>query len=155
MSIPREPSRPLLLPQNRRLRHLQGVYLRNLSFERSRVRTADDGDLSTGSASKPDSRDGHAPAHALLHHAASSESLRERPAGARRRSTNLANKSPVTRQRHLELAIESRAADVFFSLHVAGVADPVYISEVGTRSIVRRLLFVCSCCRTVCRRTGC
>lgn len=137
MSIPREPSRPLLLPQNRRLRHLQGIYLRNLNFERPRVKTTDDGDLNKGSTNKLDT---HTNGH-TLHHAASSESLRERPAGARRRSTNLANKSPISRQRHLELAIESRAADVFFSLHVDGVEDPVYISEVGTRSIVRGLFF--------------
>ncbi|KAI1840678.1 hypothetical protein JX265_006111 [Neoarthrinium moseri] len=130
MSIGTESTRPLLLPQNRRIRHLQGVYLRNLSFVRPRGKAADDLGLGKGSPNKLQSLK-NVP---QLHHAASSESLRERPAKARRRSTNLANKSPITRQKHLELAVEGRAAQVFFSLHVGGADDPVYISEVAERS---------------------
>ncbi|KAK6850059.1 hypothetical protein PG995_013892 [Apiospora arundinis] len=130
MSFSRESTRPLLTPQNRRLRHLHGIYLRNLTFERHHLKTTDDADLSRGSPSKLDVfKD--AP---QLHHSASSDTLSHRPPKPRRRSTNLANKSPVTRQKQLELAIESRAADVFFSLHVQGVDNPVYISEVGMRS---------------------
>jgi hypothetical protein len=132
MPLSTESSRPLLLPQNRRLRHLQGIYLRNLNFVRPNGRASDDSNLGKGSPQKLQTLK-NSP---QLQHAASSESLRQRPTNSRRRSTNLANKSPVTRQKYLELAVESRAADVFFSLHVDGVDDPIYISEVGERSTV-------------------
>ncbi|KAJ2985786.1 hypothetical protein NUW58_g5350 [Xylaria curta] len=69
-----------------------------------------------------------------IHHARSSESLRPR-ANARRRSTTLANATPVTRHKQLEYTVDSRAADVFFSLHCDGAEDPIYISEVGQRSM--------------------
>jgi UV radiation resistance-associated gene protein len=132
MSLLTESTRPLLLPQNRRLRHLQGIFLRNLSFVRPTGKTADDLSLGKGSPTKlqvlQDSPQ--------LHHAASSESLRDRPAKIRRRSTNLANKSLMTRQKALEAAIDRRAADTFFSIHVEGVVDPVYVSEVAERSTV-------------------
>lgn len=130
MSLSTESTRPLLLPQNRRLRHLQGIYLRNLSFIRPHGKTTDDLNLGKGSTTKLQALK----TSPQLHHAASSETLRDRPTKIRRRSTNLANKSPVIRQKALEVAIERRAADVFFSLHVEGVEDPVYISEVEERS---------------------
>ncbi|KAK9779734.1 putative UV radiation resistance protein and autophagy-related subunit 14-domain-containing protein [Seiridium cardinale] len=130
MSLSTESTRPLLLPQNRRLRHVQGIYLRNLSFVRPIGKTADDLDLGKGSPTKLQALK----SSPQLHHAASSESLRDRPTKIRRRSTNLANKSPLTRQKALEGAIERKAADVFFSLHVEGIEDPVYISEVAERS---------------------
>lgn len=41
----------------------------------------------------------------------------------------------MIRQRQLEDTVESRAADVFFSLHCDGEEDPIYISEVGERAI--------------------
>jgi len=132
MSLSTESTRPLLLPQNRRLRHLQGVYLRNLSFVRPTGKTADDLHLGKGSPTKLQAlKSNH-----QLHHAASSESLRDRPTQVRRRSTNLATKSPMTRQKALETAIEGKAADVFFSLHVEDVEEPVYVSEVAERSTV-------------------
>lgn len=132
MSLSTESTRPLLLPQNRRLRHLQGIYLRNLSFVRPNGKTTDDLNLGMGSSNKLQAlKEGP-----QLHHAASSESLRNRPAKIRRRSTNLANKSPMTRQKALETAIGRRAADVFFSMHVEGIKEPVYISEVSERSTV-------------------
>ncbi|ORY57810.1 UV radiation resistance protein and autophagy-related subunit 14-domain-containing protein [Pseudomassariella vexata] len=131
MSLSTESTRPLLLPQNRRLRHVQGIYLRNLSFARAQGKTTDDLELNKDSSGKLDEikRTAH------LHHAASTESLRQRPGKARRRSTTFASKSPITRQKQLELAVESRAADVFFSLHVADEDEPVYISEAGERSM--------------------
>lgn len=133
MSLSTESSRPLLLPQNRRLRHLHGIYMRNLSFLPQNGRATDDSNLGKGSPTKLQAlRNGP-----QLRHVASTESLPERPSNARRRSTNLANKSPLTRQKALELAIDSRASDVFFSLHVEGINDPVYISEVEERSTVR------------------
>ncbi|KAH8198909.1 hypothetical protein TruAng_006917 [Truncatella angustata] len=130
MSLSAESTRPLLLPQNRRLRHLQGIYLRNLSFFRPTGKTADDLHLGKGSPTKLQALK----SSQQLHHAASSDSLRDRPAQVRRRSTNLASKSPMTRQKALETAIEGRAADVFLSLHVDGVQNPVYVSEVAERS---------------------
>ncbi|KAI1103646.1 UV radiation resistance protein and autophagy-related subunit 14-domain-containing protein [Jackrogersella minutella] len=123
-----------MLPQNRRLRHLQGIYLRNLSFTRPHGRAADDleADLS-----KPQAVHDGPPSPQLLHHARSSESLLPptRPKD-RRRSTTLAGVSPITRQKQLEYTVEGRAADVFFSLHCeGGEEDPVYISEVNERAI--------------------
>ncbi|KAI0405897.1 UV radiation resistance-associated protein [Xylaria palmicola] len=117
-----------MLSQNRRLRHLHGIYLRNLSFTRPHGRAADDLDADLPSNKPQDSQ------HQLqLHHALSTESLRPR-ANARRRST-LVNTTPVTRHKQLEYTVDSRAADVFFSLHCDGKEDPIYISEVGQRSM--------------------
>jgi UV radiation resistance-associated gene protein len=126
-----EPNRPLLLPQNRRIRHLRGICLRNLSFERSRGRTTDDSAVKHSPDKVASLRE-----HAGLHHSASTESLR--PSSARRRSTNLGSASPVTRQKRLELMIDSRVADSFFTLHVEDEEEPIYISETVERSVVRR-----------------
>ncbi|KAI0599802.1 UV radiation resistance protein and autophagy-related subunit 14-domain-containing protein [Biscogniauxia sp. FL1348] len=122
-----------MLPQNRRLRHLQGIYLRNLSFARPQGRAIDDLDADLQQQQQQQQlllHDGQS----QLHHAHSSESLRPR-SKARRRSTNLANASPVTRQKRLEFTLESRAADVFLSLHCDAAKDPIYISEVVERSM--------------------
>jgi hypothetical protein len=116
-----------MLSQNRRLRHLHGIYLRNLSFTKPHGRATDDLDADL-SSNKPHET------QPQLHHARSSESLRPRP-NTRRRSTTLANITPVTRQKQLEYTVESRAADVFFSLHCEGEEDPIYISEVAERSM--------------------
>ncbi|KAI7547606.1 hypothetical protein KC331_g4920 [Hortaea werneckii] len=49
----------------------------------------------------------------------------------RRRSTlEWVNATPQTRQEKLEAVAKSRLADVFFSIHVEGVEEPVYVSEV-------------------------
>ncbi|AEO69848.1 bc45f02b-37b3-40d3-b2ac-ed02082c5d8f [Thermothielavioides terrestris] len=122
-----EPTRPLLLPQNRKLRHLRGISLRNLTFSRPRGHAIDDAALNKSPAKLESLRD--AP---QLHHALSSEDLR--PPAGRRRSTNLANDSPAARQKKLEDVFESRLADAFFSLHVDAEEDPVYISEVAERA---------------------
>ncbi|KAI1119292.1 putative UV radiation resistance protein [Nemania sp. NC0429] len=132
-----------MLSQNRRLRHLHGIYLRNLSFTKPQGRASDDLDADLPSSRPHEAHHEHQLGHQhgrdheppqKLHHARSSESLRPR-ANARRRSSTLANATPVTRRKQLEYAVESRAADVFFSLHCAGEEDPVYISEVGQRSM--------------------
>ncbi|KAJ9136542.1 UV radiation resistance associated protein [Pleurostoma richardsiae] len=122
-----ETPRPLLLPQNRKLRHLRGIYLRNLSFTRPRGRTIDDAAINKSPGKLEALRE-----TPQLHHALSTESLR--PAGARRRSTNLANASPVTRQKRLEYTVDSKIADGFFTLHCEDEEDPIYISEVAERS---------------------
>ncbi|KAB5549500.1 UV radiation resistance protein and autophagy-related subunit 14-domain-containing protein [Coniochaeta sp. 2T2.1] len=120
-------TRPLLLPQNRKLRHLRGIYLRNLSFSRPRGRTIDDAAINKSPSKLEALRE-----TPQLHHAISSESLR--PTAGRRRSTNLANASPLTRQKKLEYTVESRIADVFFSLHCDGEEDAIYVSEVAERA---------------------
>jgi hypothetical protein len=127
-----KPSRPLLLAQNRKLRHLKGVYIRNLSFVRPKGRTADDAALNKSPTKLEALRE-----TPQLHHARSSESLPSlRPKQPRRRSTNLAHASPLTRQRKLEYAIDSRVADAFFSLHCEGEEEPIYISETIEHSTV-------------------
>ena len=125
-----ESKRPLLLPQNRKLRHLRGIALRNLAFSRPRGRTIDDAALNKSPAKLEALR-----TTPKIHHALSSEALR--PPAARRRSTNLANASPTTRQKQFEDTFDEKLADAFFSLHVEGQEDPVYISEVEERATVR------------------
>lgn len=133
MSAPASSSRPLLLPQNRRLRHLRGLSLRNLSFARPRGQTIDDAAINMSPSKLETLRE-----TSKLHQTHSSENLQQlRPqAGKRRRSTNLAGASPLTRQKQLEITVEAKVADVFFTLHCQGEEDPVYISEVGERATV-------------------
>lgn len=125
-----ESTRPLLLPQNRKLRHLRGIALRNVAFSRPRGRTIDDAALNIQSPAKLESLRNPPP----LHHALSSDDLRP-PTGGRR-STQLPNASPATRQKKFEDAFESKLADAFFSLHVEGETEAIYISEVEERSTV-------------------
>ncbi|KAK4095710.1 hypothetical protein N658DRAFT_502422 [Parathielavia hyrcaniae] len=122
-----EPTRPLLLPQNRKLRHLRGIALRNLTFSRPRGRTIDDTALNKTPAKLESLR-----RSTQLHHVLSSEDLR--PPTARRRSTYLGNDSPTTRQKRFEDVFDSKLADAFFSLHIEGDNDPIYISEVEERA---------------------
>ncbi|KAK4038997.1 UV radiation resistance protein and autophagy-related subunit 14-domain-containing protein [Parachaetomium inaequale] len=123
-----EPTRPLLLPQNRKLRHLRGIALRNLAFSRPRGRTIDDAALNNASPAKLEALR----TTPRLHHALSSEDLR--PPTARRRSTNLAGASPASRQKQVEDVFDSKLADAFFSLHVERREEPIYISEVEERA---------------------
>ena len=136
--------RPTLLPQNRKLRHLRGVYLRNLSFVKPCGRATDDAILSGRSPSKLEIlREG-----GQLTHARSSESLPSLAAAAsgssksvqkvRSRSGTLTSLGAVERQKGLEASVEARVADGFLTLHVDGEEDPVYISEVVERSAVGR-----------------
>ncbi|KAK0631439.1 putative UV radiation resistance protein [Immersiella caudata] len=122
-----EHTRPLLLPQNRKLRHLRGIFLRNLTLARPRGRTIDDAALNKSPEKLEALRE--AP---QLQHARSSEALR--PLAGRRRSTNLAGATPVTRQKKIETAFDSKLADAFFSLHVDGDEEPVYVSEIAERA---------------------
>ena len=117
-----EQSRPLLLPQNRKVRHLQGLYLRNLTLSRPRGRTIDDAALNKTPQKLEALREPQ------LHHAQSSGDLR--PPKLRRRSTVWSAASPGLRQKKLEDVIDGRMADTFFSLHCEGQEDPIYISEV-------------------------
>ena len=123
-----EASRPLLLPQNRKLRHLTGIYVRNLTLSRPRGRTIDDGALNKSPQKLEALREPQ------LHHAHSSGDLR-RPPKLRRTSTNWAGASPGFRQKKLEDVTDSRMADTFFSLHCASQEDPIYISEVVEKAM--------------------
>ena len=124
-----EPSRPLLLPQNRRLRHLQGIYLRNLTLTRPRGHTIDDAALNKSPQKVAALREPQ------LSHSASSGDLRERPKYRRRTSTNWTGASPAWRQKKLEDVIDGRMADTFFTLHCAVQEEPIYISEVVEKAM--------------------
>jgi UV radiation resistance-associated gene protein len=122
-------TRPLLLPVNRKVRHLRGISLRALSFAQPRDRDLDAANR-TGAAIEASEDHGDS----QLQHGTSHEEMRPK---ARRRSTLIANETPLVRQAKLEQAIESRVADAFFSLHVDGQEDPVYVSELAQRATVR------------------
>lgn len=122
-----ETSRPLLLPQNRKLRHLQGIYIRNLTLSRPRGRTIDDGALNKSPQKLEALRE------VQLHHSHSSSELR--PPKLRRTSSNWTGESADARQKKLENVMDSRAADSFFSLHCVGQDDPIYISEVVEKAM--------------------
>lgn len=149
MSTLSEPRRPRLLPQNRKLRHLKGLSLRNLSFAPAHLHTADDALL--GGRSPQNQR---AKLEALrettpLQHSRSSGSLRRdslrasssdnlRPQRPRRTSLNLGPTQATawSRQRTLEELVDAAVGDVFFTLHVKDEEEPVYMSEMRERSAV-------------------
>lgn len=144
-----EPRRPRLLPQNRKLRHLKGLSLRNLCFDPPRLQTTDDTRIA--SYSSPKKLAVVREAADSLHPSLSSGNLRRdsiraasaeqaRPLPARRVSLGSAQASPSVRQKKLAEVLDATVGDVFFSLHVPGQEDniqtPVYISEVGEKSAV-------------------
>jgi len=131
--MPVPPPLPHLLPQNRRVRHLRGIHLRNLTFTPPRDQSVDDAEINQ-SPSRLDTPQ-------QLQYSRSSENLR--PEKVRRRSTILANASPLTRQKMREFALDDRACDAFFSLHGGGDQDPLYVSELGERATVRAPLPWC------------
>lgn len=159
---PRE--RPWLLPCNRKLRHLQGITLRNLTLAtphtRARTRTIDDDALpstlksptkalalreSKGLAHSRSSGDLTATGgdelrgNGSISHGASAGKRPQRPnvgKGLRRRSTmEWQGATPQVRQKKLEDITDSRMADTFFSLHVDELDEPVYISEVVEKAM--------------------
>lgn len=147
--------RPWLLPSNRKLRHLQGISLRNLTLSRpharSRGKTIDDESLPNAFRSPTKLvalRESH-----RLDHSRSSNDLKSPPkpnglskeesesesptkfrppiGKLRRRSTlNWSNALPSIRQKKLEDVTKGRMADSWFSLHCADISEPVYVSEV-------------------------
>lgn len=160
-----EPRRPRLLAQNRKLRHLKGISLRNLCFDLPHLQTADDAYVSDTSPRKLQVlREAGS-----LHPSRSSETLRQdslrvgknvaRPPQPRRVSLGSAFTPPSVRQKKLEQVLDAAVGDVFFSLHVATQDEPIYISEVREKSAVsiqscffscpapHYMLTVC-CCRT-------
>ncbi|KAI9718086.1 MAG: hypothetical protein M1812_004344 [Candelaria pacifica] len=154
--------RPWLLPSNRKLRHLQGIALRNLALPNTsphtRRTTIDDESLpqSWKSPAKLVAQREH-----KLEHSRSSNDLKVRPSKSfetieehaqqpeiklqqirpnigrlRRRSTlNWVGASPNVRQKKLEDVTGGRMADTWYSLHCAGVKEPVYVSEVVEKAM--------------------
>ncbi|KAL8835765.1 MAG: hypothetical protein Q9170_003197 [Blastenia crenularia] len=155
--------RPWLLPSNRKLRHLEGISLRNLTLSRNlnppQAKAIDD-------ASLPNALKTPAKSLALrekkLEHSRSSSDLHTPPKSRkilepdrnngdsdtelkpvrplrgkiRRRSTlNWAYATPQIRQQKLEDVAGSRLADTWFSLHCEGIAEPVYVSEVVEKAM--------------------
>lgn len=149
--------------QNRKLRHLEGISLRNLTLSRpstlSQGKTADDQALPTSLRTPTKSL---ALREKKLEHSRSSNDLRTPPPGrekhdgsqkgsetrnglnvrpplpgkVRRRSTlNWTNATPEVRQKKLEDVARSKLADTWFSLHCEGVAEPVYVSEVVEKAM--------------------
>ncbi|KAL8847438.1 MAG: hypothetical protein Q9221_007507 [Calogaya cf. arnoldii] len=156
--------RPWLLPSNRKIRHLEGISLRNLTISRpsaqvQKSKAADDEALPTSLVT---------PTKALalrekkLEHSRSSNDLRTPPTSRkildsgngdekpltdpgnvrpmkgkmRRRSTwNWTNAPPQVRQRKLEDVASSRLADTWFSLHCQGMNEPVYVSEMVEKAM--------------------
>ncbi|KAF1927591.1 UV radiation resistance-associated gene protein [Didymella exigua CBS 183.55] len=143
---PRE--RPWLLPSNRKLRHLQGITIRNLTLSlapgRSRGKTIDDEALPS-TLKSPTKTLALRESKALTYSRSSSDlksipTTPTRPArptkALRRRSTlEWTNASPLTRQKRLEDITAGRMADTFFTLHIEAQTEPVYISEVAEKAM--------------------
>ncbi|KAJ5120346.1 uncharacterized protein N7515_009734 [Penicillium bovifimosum] len=140
--------RPWLYAWNRRLRHLQGISVRNLVVTppptRARGKTIDDDDIpnTLRTSSKILSQTENRPLHSsrsftdLKSHTSQHENAKE-PAvrSARRRSTLFWNDpNPRTRQVKLEDITNSRMVDSFFSLHGEGLGEPIYVSETVDRA---------------------
>ncbi|KAJ5690057.1 hypothetical protein N7462_004449 [Penicillium macrosclerotiorum] len=138
--------RSWLYPSNRKLRHLDGISVRNLvvqpSSSRARGKTIDDDDIpnTLNSPSKilaqNDTR--------ILHSSRSFTNLNSRlgqnghaekrseTGESRRRSLLLPwnDPDPRTRQIRLEDITKARMADTFFSIHCDDLDEPIYISEI-------------------------
>ncbi|KAE9986348.1 hypothetical protein EG328_005851 [Venturia inaequalis] len=152
--------RPWLYPYNRRLRHLQGISLRNLTLSAEHIRprglTVDD-EVVPSSFTSPTKTltvrdqkslahsrssenlrpiqeldgEGKGKAEAVENASPTSKSARPSPSRMRRRSTlEWVSATPQMRQKKLEDIITARIADVFFAIHVDGEEEPIYISEV-------------------------
>ena len=152
--------------KNRKLRHLHGISLRNLSLTpaltRPRGKTIDDEALpyTLSSPSKLLAiNESHELAHSHSSQDLSGAQHRDSPSNSssksnandavvgnghaippatptknrlRRASTlDWGSASPKVRRQKVQDAITRHTADVFFSLHVDGVKEPVYVSEVA------------------------
>ena len=151
----------LICVQNRKLRHLEGISLRNIALVKSsgrpRKQTIDDESLPstlTSPAKLLAQRD-----IAKLEHSKSSSDLKASATGntaheangsasspkktrrhtQRRRSTqSWMDEPPNVRQKLLQDVVSERRPDAFFSLHKVGASlddSPIYISEVKEKSM--------------------
>ncbi|KAK5681782.1 hypothetical protein LTS10_006315 [Elasticomyces elasticus] len=142
---------------------LRNLSLNNPALHRPRTKTIDDEALPTTLKSPAKLVALREQKHRSLEHSRSSQNLKsvhedavvddlpngehegngrpktpQRPALSkmRRRSTlEWANATPQRRQERLENVTAERMADVFFSLHVGGVEEPVYVSEVVEKTM--------------------
>ncbi|KAL5343195.1 UV radiation resistance protein and autophagy-related subunit 14-domain-containing protein [Aspergillus crustosus] len=139
--------RPSLYPSGRKLRHLQGISVRNLVVSppnRARGKTIDDEDI-PNSLQTPSKLLAH-DANRSLHHSRSFTSLKSSAAlgkqsvnteqrlplrpGRRKSTLPWSDPNPQVRQVKLEDITRSRMANTWFSIHCDGVDEPVYVSEV-------------------------
>ncbi|KAG8530466.1 uncharacterized protein KY384_004969 [Bacidia gigantensis] len=146
--------RSSLLPSNRKLRHLQGLSLRNLELRKTashpRGRTIDDESLP--STLKTPEKALAQKEKAKLEHSHSSVDLKQKAKDVPERTVadkrgaaeerlsvsrlkradtlNWTNASSRLRQEKLEQATRGKMADVWYSLHLGTTVDPIYISEV-------------------------
>jgi UV radiation resistance-associated gene protein len=123
--MPAPPPLPHLRPENRRIRHLRGISLRNLTFVRKREQSIDDAGINKSPSKLEALR------QPQLHTSRSTESLK--PTKQRRRSANLADPDHGMQQQLVDHVI----CDAVFSLHTDDEAEPIYISELRERSMVR------------------
>ncbi|KAF2470235.1 uncharacterized protein BDR25DRAFT_263006 [Lindgomyces ingoldianus] len=160
---PSRRERPWLLPYNRKLRHLQGITIRNLTLTpapaRSHGKTIDDEAIpstlksptktfalreSIGlghSRSSSDLRSTEETARRSIGDVGQLVSPRKAPRPAmtkrlrRRSNMDWSGASPLARQKKLEDVTGGRMADTFFSLHIDDQDRPVYISEVVEKAM--------------------
>jgi hypothetical protein len=161
-------------PQNRKLRHLHGISLRNLTFvdpSHNPRGTSTDDEVLSQSWRSPTKELALRESPKLEHSRSSTDlpirSSSTRKAGKRgliadtrtdsadetrkkdkharrpsagklrRRSTlNWTGASQSVRQKKLEDVIGARMGDSFFSLHIEGQKEPIYISEVVSQAMV-------------------
>jgi hypothetical protein len=161
-------------PQNRKLRHLHGISLRNLTFvdpSHNPRGTSTDDEVLSHSWQSPTKELALRESPKLEHSRSSTDlpirssstrkavkrgfitdsqtdsadDVRKKEKHARRPSTgklrrrstlNWTGASPSVRQKKLEDVIGARMGDSFFSLHVEGEDEPVYISEVVSQAMV-------------------
>ncbi|KAL8871301.1 MAG: hypothetical protein Q9174_002835 [Haloplaca sp. 1 TL-2023] len=150
--------RPWLLPSNRKLRHLEGITLRNILLSRpnapTQAKTNDDTSLPTTlrtptkTLALRERKLEHSRSSSDLHSTLKArnavenddgeeaqrralENIRPQIGRMRRRSTvNWTNATPQVRQKKLEDVTGTKLADTWFSLHCEGVLEPLYVSEV-------------------------
>ncbi|KAL2011387.1 hypothetical protein VTN00DRAFT_4105 [Thermoascus crustaceus] len=139
--------RPPLFASNRKLRHLQGVSVRNLvitPFNRSRAKTIDDEEI-PNTLQTPGKILAQSENH-TVHHSRSFTDLktpgdrtgtgsdndkkRDMQRSRRRNTLPWSVDSAAIRQNMLNDITKSRMADTWFSIHCEGIDAPVYISEV-------------------------
>ncbi|KHJ31156.1 putative uv radiation resistance protein [Erysiphe necator] len=123
-----DPPRPLLLPQNRKIRHLQGIYVRNLTLPPLDDCITNDISLSSGLRSR--SLQVHKPP-LQRSNSFQDDELRE----LQRYNTNRVGASSGLRRKTLDQVMASNSADTFVTLHCASQIDPIYISEIIEDSI--------------------
>ncbi|RPB25845.1 hypothetical protein L211DRAFT_821722 [Terfezia boudieri ATCC MYA-4762] len=138
--------RPLLAPWGRKLRHLNGIALRNISEKPPvRPRGKSNDDASIAGSWRSSTQILTIQEEAALSHSKSSSDLRASAAAAQLNATDTAKgrwrrstlriDDPLSIQRLFEEAPSTRLPDTFFTLHhTSAKEDPIYISEIISQS---------------------